>query len=172
MRPRLSLIAVISADGFISTGENVPWDLPADRDHFRARTRGKWLLLGRKTYQEMLGWFSDHHPLVLSRDEKFVPFVGERVKDLADALQRATRARQPELIVCGGHGAYAAAMPEADCLIITHVEHLLGGGIPFPAFSQQDWEPVSRQAFSADDLHAYSFVIVTYHRVHHYQHAA
>lgn len=168
----LTLIAAVSADGFISTGQGVPWNLPMDREHFRAYTRSKWLLLGRKTYEEMLGWFSDHHPLVLSRDEKFLPFLGERVKDVADALLQTTKARQPELVVCGGAGAYAAALPDADRLVITHVDHLLGGGVAFPAFSKLEWEPVTRTAHERNDLHAYSFAIVTYQRVRHYQHAA
>ncbi|TDU81489.1 dihydrofolate reductase [Prosthecobacter fusiformis] len=172
MTPCLSLIAVISADGFISAGEGVPWSLPKDRDHFRAYTQGKWLLLGRKTYEEMLGWFSDHHPLVLSRDAKFLPFLGERVTGIQEALQRAGEAHQPELVVCGGAGGYEAAMPLAERLIITHVDHLLGGGVPFPHFSQQDWEPISRVAHVRDDFHEHGFAIVTYQRVHKYQDAA
>lgn len=172
MKPSLSLIAVISADGFISTGEGVPWSLPKDRDHFRAYTHGKWLLLGRKTFDEMLGWFSDHHPLVLSRNDKFVPFIGQRVSNVEKAVQLATEARQPELVVCGGEAAYNAAMPFADRLIITRVDHLLGGGVPFPAFSQQEWEPVSREAFARDDFHEHGFAIVTYQRIRHYDKAA
>jgi dihydrofolate reductase len=172
MKPCLSLIAVISADGFISAGEGVPWSLPKDRDHFREYTHGKWLLLGRKTYEEMLGWFSDHHPLVLSRNDRFLPFIGQKVANVEQAIQLATEAHQPELVVCGGEAAYNAAMPQADRLIITHVDHLLGGGVPFPAFSQQDWEPVSRIAHPRDDFHEHGFAIATYQRIQHYLDAA
>lgn len=172
MTPSLTLIAAVSADGFISKGKGVPWDLPKDREHFRAYTHGKWLLLGRETYEEMLGWFSDHHPLVLSHNQKFLPFLGERVHSVEDALQQAAQANQTELVVCGGGGAFTASMPEADKLVVTHVDHLLGGGVPFPRFSQYDWEPVSRIAHARDDFHAYSFSIVTYQRVKHYKKAA
>lgn len=172
MLPRLTLIAVVSADGFISAGEGVPWSLPKDKENFRTYTRNKWLLLGRKTFEEMKGWFSGHHPLVLSHDAKFAPFLGERVGNIHEALKLAAAAHQAELVVCGGAGAYAAAMPEADRLVITHVDHLLGGGVPFPAFSQQDWEPVTREAHVRDDFHEYNFAIVTYQRVKHYPRAA
>jgi len=169
---QLTLIAAVSADGFISADKGVPWSLPKDRDHFRAYTRGKWLLLGRQTYEEMLGWFSDHHPLILSENPKFLPFLGERVHSVSDARRCANQAQQQELVVCGGGRAYAAALPEADRLVITHVDHLLGGGVPFPAFSKQEWEPVTRDAHARDDFHAYDFAIVTYQRVKYYQDAA
>lgn len=165
MRPLLSLIAVISADGFISADEGVPWDLPKDKAHFRSYTHGKWLLLGRKTYEEMLGWFSDHYPLVMSRDEKFIPFLGERVTEVGQALAKAEAARQPELVVVGGSAAFDAAMPLADRLIITHVEQRLGSGVPFPPFSEEDWVPVSREEHERDELHAWRFAIVVYQRV-------
>lgn len=168
----LSLIAAVSADGFISRGSGVPWDLPKDRTHFRQYTQGKWLLLGRQTYQEMTGWFKDHHPLVLTRDDRFIPFVGERVSSVEEALTKATLANQPELVVCGGGGAYAAAMPLADRLVITHVDQILGGGVRFPPFHEQDWEPVTRVAHKLDDDHDYSFEIVTYQRVKYRQKAA
>ena len=172
MTPLLTLIAAVSSDGYISKGQGVPWDLPADRAGFRAYVQGKWLLLGRRTYEEMLGWFSDHHPLVLTLNEKFVPFLGERVSSVSAALRQSAEARQAELVVCGGAAAYEAAMPLADRLIITHVNDALGAGVPFPTFNHDDWEPVTRQDHPADSHHAHSFSIVTYQRVRHYQHAA
>jgi dihydrofolate reductase len=172
MTPQLTLIAIVSADGFISKGEGVPWCLPKDKDHFRGYCHGKWLLLGRRTYEEMLGWFSDHHPLVLSRNERFLPFLGERVSNVDEALRNAALDNQSELVVCGGQGAYEAALPKADRLILTHVDHLLGGGVPFPAYNKHHWEPVSRERHSRDDFHEYSFSIVTYQRVRQYSDAA
>lgn len=172
MPPLLTLIAAVSSDGFISRGQGVPWVLPKDRAHFRAYTNGKWLLLGRRTYEEMLGWFTNHHPLVLSRQQAFIPFLGDRVSTVEEALHMAEMARRAELVVCGGAGTYMAALPLADRLIITHVEDRLGSGVAFPAFSRDDWEPISRKICEPDETHAQGFAIVTYQRVRHYQKAA
>lgn len=173
MSTTLTLIAAVSADGFISRGEGVPWDLPADKQQFRDYTRGKWLLLGRKTYEEMLGWFSaGHYPLVMSRDAAFIPFVGQRVAHVTEALSLAEQAHQTELVVLGGSGAFDAAMPLADRLILTHVDEVLGSGAAFPEVVATDWEPVSRFAHEVDGHHAWRFEIVTYQRVRHYHDAA
>lgn len=164
-RPRVTLIAVVSADGFISAGRGVPWDLPRDKAHFRAATRGRWLLAGRITYEEMLGWFRpDQHPLVLTRDETFTVPVGKPVSTLEEALQQAQAGGAAELVVLGGGGAFAAAMPWADRLIITHVDSHLGRGVPFPAISPAEWEEVVREEHAADAENTIAMVFSTYER--------
>lgn len=164
MSATLTLIAAISADGFISTGTGVPWNLPADRAHFRTYTQDRWLLLGRRTYEEMKGWFQPgHHPLVLTHDPKLEVLHGGAVSSVPEALRLAQGQR--ELVCCGGAEIYAVAMPHAHRLVITQVHQILGGGLAFPEISSREWEPVSRRSHGVDDDHAFSFEIVTYQRV-------
>lgn len=160
----LTLIAAISADGFISTGRGVPWKLPRDQEHFRRTTRGQWLLIGRTTYEEMLGWFGDHHLLVLTRDKTCTPPVGRAVSSVTEALQIAADGGARELFVCGGGGAYAAAMPLADRLILTHVASHLGKGVPFPPVASGEWERVSSEDFPADPDHPHALTFASYER--------
>ena len=159
--PTLTLIAAVSEDGFISRGQGVPWKLPADVAHFRAYAAGKWLLLGRQTYEEMIGWFRDHTPLVLSRDEGFVPAIGRRVGSVEEAVNLTSA---EELVVCGGAQAYALALPVADRLVLTLVQTPLGKGVPFPTIVWDEWTEVSREPHPADSLHAHAFQIVTWER--------
>ena len=145
----VTLIALVSKDGYISAGTGVPFDLPADRQHFRRYTAGKWLLLGRRTYDEMRGWFRDHVPLVLSRDLSFVPATGHRVRSVKQAIKLAKESSQAEVVVCGGGEAYASAISFAGKLMITRVESSLGEGVKFPPFEQDaSWHLVSQEAHS------------------------
>lgn len=162
--PVLTLIAAVSVDGYISTGKGVPWDLPADREHFRRTTRGQWLLIGRRTYEEMLGWFEDHHPLVLTHDAAFTPPVGRKVNSVAEALAIAANSGAGELFVCGGGGAYAAAIQHADRLILTHVAVKLGSGVRFPVIDSRQWQAVSETTAPADSGNPHAMTIVRYER--------
>lgn len=160
----LTLVAAVSTDGFISTGTGVPWRLPRDTTHFREVTRGQWLLIGRRTYGEMIGWFHDHHPLVLSRDASFTPPIGQVVPSVEEAIKIARQAGAGEIFVCGGGGAYAAAMPHAERLIVTHVDTTLGAGVPFPAIVPEDWRITATNSYPADADHAFAMAITTYAR--------
>lgn len=164
LRPQLTLIAAISEDGFISRGQGVPWNLPRDRIHFRNATAGKWLLIGRRTYQEMLGWFQDHTPLVLTRNTTFVPSVGKAVHNIHEAIDLAAEAHAPELFVCGGRMVYADSIPHADRLLITHVKTVLGTGVPFPRFGSPHWHLISKIEHPADAENALAICFATYER--------
>jgi dihydrofolate reductase len=164
MRPRLTLIAAVSEDGFISRGQGVPWDLPRDRAHFRATTAGKWLLLGRRTYEEMLGWFRDHTPLVLTRDASFVPPIGKAVSSVQQALDLAAKAGVEEIFVCGGSAAYELAFPHADRLLVTQVGTRLGAGVAFPKIESPPWRLVSSLEHPADAENAHSMRFADYRR--------
>lgn len=164
----LTLIAAVSADGFIATGKGLPWHLPKDTEHFRRATSGQWLLIGRRTYQEMLGWFRpEHQVLVLTHDPAFAPPTGRAVASVAQALDIAAQGGARELFVCGGGETYAAAMPMADRLILTHVDTMLCGGIPFPAFVPGQWQISTRQNHPADDKNPYAMAFICYERQDH-----
>jgi len=165
VRPLLTLVAAVSADGFISTGQGVPWNIPRDKAFFRRITSGQWLLLGRRTFEEMIGWFEDRRPLVLTRSPVYVPSVGEVVASVAEALQVAAAGGAGELFVCGGGETYAASMPLADRLILTHVDSSLGHGVPFPPVNPDEWLQTSLETFPADATHAWEISFATYERI-------
>lgn len=163
--PRLTLIAAVSEDGFISCAQGVPWDLPRDRLHFRAVTAGKWLLLARRTYEEMSGWFRDHTPLVLTRDTRFVAPVGRAVCSVQQALEIVASAGAPELFVCGGSAAYELSFPYADRLLVTHVGTRLDAGVAFPEIRTPPWKLHSSSVHRADAENAHDMRFTEYLRL-------
>ena len=163
---KVTLLAAVSADGFISTGKGVPWHLPADKAHFRARAQGQWLLVGRRTYEEMTGWFHHHRPLVLSSDPTFQPAPGhQRVASVAEALETARQAGAQELVVIGGGQVYALAMPHATHLDLTLVQDTLGQGVPFPKINANEWKQVANHPHSADAEHERPFSFTEWERL-------
>lgn len=136
---QVSLVVAMDADRVIgSESGKIPWDVPRDREHFRARTAGRWVLAGRKTYLEMEGWFGDRIPVVLTRDRNFQPFEsGHRVAhSVAEALDLASGNGVLELVVVGGSGVFAAILPWADRILLTRIDLRtdLADPVRFPEF--------------------------------------
>ncbi len=159
----VTLVAAVSRDGFISTGAGVPWDLPADRKHFRAITSDQWLLVGRRTFDEMTGWFQNHTVFVLSGSPTFTPTVGRRVGNASEAILLAREAAKT-LWVIGGGKTYAEAMPFASRLILTRVDDELDSGIPFPIIDPERWALKESLPHPADARHAHAFTIQVWDR--------
>jgi dihydrofolate reductase len=157
----VSLIAALSQDGFISRDQGLPWHLPRDIAHFRSYTAGKSLLIGRRTYEEMQGWFQPRHSVyVLTR--QLLPPAPQTdlsitpVYSVETALTLASQQHAEELVVCGGSACYHASMPYATRLLLTYVADLLHSGLPFPPYSAEDWQLMSDTPYPVDSQHAYA----------------
>lgn len=166
--PILSLIAAIDENRLLANEHRIPWHLPRDIAHFRHATRDKWLLLGRKTFEEMLGWFRPGHtPLVLSGQCGWDPPIGRLVSSVPHALALAESAGEETLVCVGGAQTFAAALPYADELVITTVHHRFAPGaqpVYFPAWDTEEWRKRREEHFAADAENAHDFTITVWHR--------
>lgn len=144
----VSLIAALAEDRVIgSVGGGIPWEHPRDRAHFRARTAGRWLLLGRRTYEEMRGWFGERTPIVLSRNGRLaLQHPSHRLAStVPEAISLARAGGTGELLVCGGASVYAESLPFADRLLLTRLDLRIDVTEPvrFPDFEAvRDWQLV------------------------------
>jgi dihydrofolate reductase len=147
----------------IGTGHGLPWRLPLEIAHFREYTKGKWLLVGRKTFDEMGGWFDEGRvPLVLTARRDWKPEVGRAVATVPEALALTESAGQDELVCLGGGHTFAAAMPYVDRLVLTIVHHRYPAGegaAYFPEFDKSAWRDVKTKEFPRDDKHESAFTI-------------
>jgi len=163
----LSLIAAFDDNRLIGTGGKLPWKLPADVAHFRQYTQGKWILVGRCTFEEMRGWFTDHTPLILTSQEEYDASPGCTVASVPEALRLALVAEQPELVCIGGGKVFDAALPYADRLVLTYVKGKFeagDGAAYFPGFNAEEWEETESQSHPADAEHAQEMRFVTLQR--------
>ncbi len=132
----------------------IPWKLANDAAHFRDYTRGKWLLLGRKTFAEMHGWFdAGHTPLVLSSNCGWEPDNGHVIASVPQALAMGETAAVSEIVCCGGAQTYAAALPHADRMVLTLIEQTYSanrGAVYFPKWNPSEWQTLSDSALPRD----------------------
>ena len=154
MKPKLTLIAAMDENRLLANEHGIPWHLPRDVAQFREYTKDKWLLLGRRTFEEMRGWFREGHaPLVLTRQRDYVPDIGRTVATIEEALTLAAQAGQTELICCGGAQVYATALLHADRLVLTLVQDSFPPGtspLYFPEWSSDEWNMISDILYPAD----------------------
>ena len=86
--PMLSLIAAVARNLAIGKDNQLLWQLPEDMKHFRETTRGKPVIMGRKTWESLPDAFRPlpgRKNIVVSRD----PTYQAPGADLADSLEAA-----------------------------------------------------------------------------------
>ena len=104
----LSLIAAIAQNNCIGKNNKLPWHLPEDLKHFKKITAGKTVLMGRKTYESIVGYLGKPLPkrknLVITRNTNYpVPDQVFVYNSIEKALQDNI---DEEIFIIGGAGIY------------------------------------------------------------------
>jgi dihydrofolate reductase len=150
----VTIVAAVARNGCIGKDGGLPWHLPADLRHFRDVTMSKVVVMGRKTWESIPERFrplAGRTNVVVTGQASYpLPAGVER----ASSLQAALAAHAGDDVVIGGGGTlYAAAMPRADVLELTHVHRDVDGDTFFPAVDPSVWREAAR-----DDHDEFSFV--------------
>ena len=162
-RPLLALIAACARGGVIGIDNRLPWHLPEDMKFFRETTRGKPVIMGRKTWESLPDAFRPlpgRLNIVVSRNPDFQAPGGTVVASLEVALAAAGDAEIA--FVIGGAELYRQALPLANRLLLTEIDRDYAGDAFFPDFDRSVWHETIRQAHVAESGLPFSFV--TYER--------
>lgn len=154
----ISIIAAIGNNRVIGINNKLPWNLPADMEHFRQLTMGKPVIMGQKTFESIGKSLAGRKNIVLSRDNNFWPsecIVAHSIEETLDAAKDFE-----EVMIMGGVSIYGQFLPLADRIYLTLVEGDFVGDAYFPEFDHNDWIEVERIEHEADENnpHRYSFV--------------
>lgn len=163
-RPLLALIAACARGGVIGIGNKLPWHLPEDMKFFRETTRGKPVIMGRKTWESLPDAFRPlpgRLNIVVSRNPAFHAEGGTLVGSLPEALAAAGDAEIAFLI--GGAELYRQALPLADRLLLTEIDRDYQGDAFFPELDRAIWRESKRDTQVAES--GLPFAFVTYERM-------
>lgn len=140
----LCLIAALAENRVIGCDNQMPWHLPADLKHFKAKTLGKPIIMGRKTWDSLGRPLPGRLNLVVSRQPDLQLEGAEVFVSLEAALQRAdewARAQGvDELMLIGGGQLYEQGLARAERLYLTRVALAPEGDAWFPAFDESLWQ--------------------------------
>jgi dihydrofolate reductase len=157
------LLAALDRHGAIGKHGMLPWHLPDDLKGFKAYTMGKPMLMGRKTAHSLGHALPGRLNLVLTHAGA-APWPGmAAVASVEEALAIAAAGPANELCVIGGGEIYAAALPFATRLRLTHVDTVAADADTFfPQIDMSRWTAVSWDEHGADERHAFAFTVVNY----------
>lgn len=161
--PILSLIVAVAENGVIGRDGALPWRLPEDLKWFKARTMGKPIIMGRKTWESF-----PRRPLpgrtniIVTRNAAYRAEGGVAATSLDVALEIARGESTDEIMVIGGAELYALALLQAKRIYLTEVAIRPEGDTFFPAFDRSLWRARVEAVHppSAMQPIGYSFIIL------------
>lgn len=157
---KIALIAAMAQNRVIGRDNDMPWHLPDDLRHFKAKTLGKPVIMGRKTFESIGSRpLPNRQNIVISRNPD-LHLDGVEVFDAVDKAL-ATLDGSEEVVIMGGGQLYAQMLPRADRLYLTLIEADMSGDTYFPDWTNTTWVECEREHHPADERHAYAFTFIT-----------
>ncbi len=156
IHPEIILVVARARNGVIGANGDLPWHISADLRHFKQITKGRPMIMGRKTFDSLPGILEGRRHIVLTRDTSWEEDGAEVAHNAQDALKRANG---PHVCIIGGAEIYRLFIGLADKVELTEVHVDAAGDTVLDAFDAAIWQETSRTDYTADsDNPAYSFV--------------
>lgn len=147
-------IVAVAENGVIGREGEMPWHVPADLAHFKRRTTGHPVIMGRVTYEgilEALGKpLPDRTSIVLTSRDLETPENAVVTAGVEEALEAAATAAEERhdgtnrAFVAGGATVYEQFLPLLDRLVVTEIHRRPEGDTSFPDWDRNEWTEVER----------------------------
>jgi dihydrofolate reductase len=146
--PVLCLIVAVAENDVIGMAGKMPWHLPAELKYFKARTLGKPVIMGRKTFQSIGKPLPGRENIVVTRDAAFQAPGVHIAASLAEAMvmadAAAARTGVREIMVIGGGELFAQALPLVQRVYLTRIALSPAGDAAFPPLDLRQWRLVEQ----------------------------
>ncbi len=144
-RPRISIVVALGNgrlnNRVIGKGNELIWHIPEDLKRFRALTRGKPVVMGRKTFESIVAMrgsgLPDRPNIVVTRDPMWHFDGAIVVHSLEDGIAKAREFDADEIHIGGGADVYRQVMPLVDKLYLTLIEDDKEGDSYFPEYEKE-----------------------------------
>ncbi len=147
----MNIVIIAAHDEHLLIGKDgkIPWHYPEDLRHFKRRTMGHPVVMGRKTYESI-----GSKPLPGRTNVVISRTLRDNDVRVYHSLEQALGELEEEdhemIFIAGGSEIYRQSMPLADFLNITLIHHTWKGDVYFPEYRDQIggvWEETNRQDF-------------------------
>lgn len=152
----ISIIAAIGKNRELGRGNDLIWHIKEDLKNFKNLTMGKYIVMGKNTYESLPKHLEGRKYIVLSSSLSEIE-NGLLFNDFNKLLEFIKDVDE-EVMIIGGASIYKLFLPFADKLYLTEIDSEEKADVYFPDFNKEDYECNVVSTNEVDSL-KYSFVI-------------
>lgn len=144
----ISLIAAQSTNRVIGINNSLPWDIPEDLNYFKEKTRGKIIIMGRKTFESLPKPLPKRFHIVISRtppassNQSMVLWVTS-IEQALEAAKKMIPEWPDEVFIIGGGEIYTQSLTFTNRIYLTQIHKEFTGDAYFPEFDKSTFKLVA-----------------------------
>ncbi len=143
----ISLIAAMDKNRVIGNKGDLPWRLPNDLKYFKEKTKGKIIIMGRKTFESLPGGpLPDRLNIIITRQSDYEANGAHVFTDKNEALKYCYSQLaffDKEIFVIGGAEIYSLFLEKTSKIYLTEIFESFEGDTYFPSFDHLNFSLLS-----------------------------
>lgn len=159
----LSHIVAAAENDVIGVNNDLPWDIPEDMKFFREKTKGKALIMGRKTFESVGHPLPKRLNVVVTRQKDYKPEGAVVVPSVDEAIKLCESKISEygdEIFIIGGGQIFKDTIDMVDIIYLTRIHKEYDGDIKYPNVNPLYFEQIERR----DREEPVPFSFLTYKR--------
>ena len=161
----ISLIAAMGKNRVIGNKGKLPWHMPADMKYYKDKTKGKTVIMGRKTFESMGNKpLPNRANIIITRDQNYKVEDAIIVHSAEEAVKEAEKYKTDEVMVIGGSEIYKEFLPRANRIYLTMIDGMFEGDAFFPEYDITEWKEISYEEHEMDAKNPYDYRFVVLER--------
>ncbi|MDV6168926.1 dihydrofolate reductase [Flavobacterium sp. DG1-102-2] len=157
----ITLIAAVAENNALGKDNKMIWHLPDDFKHFKTRTSGHHIIMGRKTFESFPSPLPNRTSVIITRQADYKADGCIIAGSLDEALNACPQ--DEEVFVIGGGEIYNQSISRADKLDITRVHaEFPDADAYFPQIDESKWKLSEAIFHPKDEKHAYEMTFQVY----------
>ena len=136
----MNLIVAVDKNWAIGNGNKLLVSIPQDMKFFRETTKGKVVVMGRKTLETFPGKqpLKNRTNIVLTRDKNYQVKGAIIVHDIDELMEELKKYEEEEIYVIGGETIYRQLLPYCKLAHVTKINHAYEADTYFPNLDEND----------------------------------
>ena len=151
------LVAYTKNKRVIGAQGKIPWKLSSERNRFKQICAGKYVIMGRKSYEE-IGKPLPYCKLVVVSSHPSTG-SGTATFSLNEALDFCKKSGQEEILIAGGGTIYEQTLPYANKIYATEIDANFEGDVFFPELGAE-WVGTVEEVHEEDGI-GYKYITFT-----------
>lgn len=168
---KLSHIVAVSENNVIGVHNDLPWNIPEDMKFFKDKTKGRALIMGRKTFESVGHPLPHRLNVVITRQANYKTDGPEGVRqdnvvvvpDLTSAIAHCKGVigkYGDEIFIIGGGEIFRESIRKVDIIYLTRIHKNFEGDVFYPEVPEDLFQLVERR----DRTEPVPFSFLTYSR--------
>jgi dihydrofolate reductase len=161
----ITLISAMGINNEIGANNKLLWNLPADMQYFRERTRNKIVIMGRNTFESIGKALPNRKNIILTRDKNYNIAIYQKniTKNTTIILMHSIEEvlnlekseninnNNSEIMVIGGSDIYKKFLPHSTHLSISFINKEFSNADSFfPEFNISEFKKISSRTIIPD----------------------